>query len=174
MLAGMIVGATLVIALLLLSSLRNLEATEGRGIRIVAVAGIAIGGIAAALAFGIDRTEIAAPESFGSSDISWADVERVTSNLREPGPAAGTAMQAASIPSLLRGLEQRLEAEPGDAPGWALLAQSYAFVGQAERAEQALGRAIDLGFDEGELRQRVASATRDPHADLPEFATSLE
>ena len=46
--------------------------------------------------------------------------------------------------------------------GWALLAQSYAFVGDTDGAERALQRAVELGVDEQGLRARVQAARRDP------------
>jgi cytochrome c-type biogenesis protein CcmH len=68
---------------------------------------------------------------------------------------------------LIDGLKLRLAADPNDARGWALLAQSYAFIGQADLAEQAISHAVALGLDESDLRGRVASAQRSPHAGLP-------
>jgi cytochrome c-type biogenesis protein CcmH len=70
--------------------------------------------------------------------------------------------QAAPVESLLAGLEGRLAADPDDAKGWALLAQSYAFVGNFSAAENAVERAVALGFDGQELRTRVNVARREP------------
>jgi hypothetical protein len=72
----------------------------------------------------------------------------------------GTGLRAAPVESLVDGLEARLTAQPNDAGGWALLAQSYAYTADEERAEQAVQRAVALGFDELALRERVASAER--------------
>jgi cytochrome c-type biogenesis protein CcmH len=72
-------------------------------------------------------------------------------------------MQAAPVSSLVGGLEQRLAAQPNDADGWALLAQSYAFMGDAAAADGAIKKAAALGVDERELRARVDSAMRGPH-----------
>ena len=86
--------------------------------------------------------------------------------IREPlptlPPASTTtaAVPAASVDSLIGGLEKRLAAEPEDSAGWALLAQSYAFVANREGAETALQRAVALGVDEATLRERVQSAQR--------------
>jgi cytochrome c-type biogenesis protein CcmH len=74
--------------------------------------------------------------------------------------------RVASVPSLIDGLESRLASEPDNASGWALLAQSYAFVGNTDGANEAMRRAVDLGLDEADLRQRVQSARRDAHAGL--------
>jgi cytochrome c-type biogenesis protein CcmH len=69
-------------------------------------------------------------------------------------------VQAATVESLVGGLEARLAAQPNDAEGWALLAQSYAFTSNEEAVERAVRRAVALGFDEPALRERVASVER--------------
>ena len=61
------------------------------------------------------------------------------------------------------GLEQRLAAKPDDVEGWALLAQSYAFMGDAAAANGAVKKAVALGMDEQTLRARVDSAMHGPH-----------
>ena len=78
-----------------------------------------------------------------------------------PTPAStDPAVQAAPVESLIGGLEARLAAAPEDSAGWALLAQSYAFVANREGAETAVQRAVALGADEPALRERVRSAER--------------
>ena len=79
-------------------------------------------------------------------------------------PAETRALTAAPIAELIGGLEARLATEPNDVKGWALLAQSYAFVGDTSGAERALQRAIELGADEQALRDRVQAARREPEA----------
>lgn len=83
----------------------------------------------------------------------------------EPTPPIreGAMNNVAPVASLIEGLEARLEAEPGDAKGWALLAQSYAFLGDTAGAEHAVARAVELGFEEADLRNRVDQAMRDAH-----------
>lgn len=109
---------------------------------------------------------------FAGTGLSMRELERASSSLRgqesptRPTGAAGSSTQVASVPSLIGGLELRLESNPDDARGWALLAQSYAFTGRRDEAERALQRAVELGFDETDLRQRVQSAQRDPHAGI--------
>jgi hypothetical protein len=84
--------------------------------------------------------------------------------------AAGAAIpvtpgvQAAPVESLIIGLEARLAAQPDDANGWALLAQSYAYTANNEAGERALRRAVELGVDEQSLRERVQGAKRSVHA----------
>jgi cytochrome c-type biogenesis protein CcmH len=63
---------------------------------------------------------------------------------------------------MIAGLEERLAREPGDAKGWALLAQSYAFLGNSLQAEAALEKAVALGMEEENLRQRVNLASNSP------------
>jgi len=74
-----------------------------------------------------------------------------------------TPVQVAPVSSLVGGLEQRLAAQPDDVEGWALLAQSYAFIGDAAAADGAIKKAVALGMDERTLRSRVDSAMRGPH-----------
>jgi cytochrome c-type biogenesis protein CcmH/NrfG len=81
-----------------------------------------------------------------------------------PAPTA-TGVQAGSVESLVAGLEARLAAEPNDANGWALLAQSYAYTANEEAGERAIRRAVELGVDEQSLRERVALAKRSAHGD---------
>jgi hypothetical protein len=78
-----------------------------------------------------------------------------------PAPAStGSVIQAPPIDTLIGGLEARLAAEPNDASGWTLLAQSYAFVANTAEAENAVRRAVALGVDEQTLRDQVRRAER--------------
>lgn len=76
---------------------------------------------------------------------------------------ASLPSNVAPVASLIGGLEARLAEQPDDSKGWALLAQSYSFIGNTEAAERAAARAIELGFDESELRTRVDAARREAH-----------
>ena len=71
----------------------------------------------------------------------------------EPPPSA--AASADPVADLIGGLEARLEQDPNDADGWALLAQSYAYVGQMSDARQAVDRAVALGAERESLEARV-------------------
>lgn len=86
-----------------------------------------------------------------------------TADSAAPSADGSTPTQAAPVSSLVGGLEQRLAAQPNDADGWALLAQSYAFMGDAAAANGAVKKAVALGMDEQALRARVDSAIRGPH-----------
>jgi cytochrome c-type biogenesis protein CcmH/NrfG len=101
--------------------------------------------------------------------IAWPSSDRfgaaTGARAAEPGsPADGSApVQVAPVSSLVGGLEQRLAAQPDDVNGWALLAQSYAFMGDATAADGAVKKAVALGMDEQALRARVDSALRGTH-----------
>jgi hypothetical protein len=101
--------------------------------------------------------------------LAWSG--QAQSSLPVPPAASPTGVQAASVDSLVGGLEARLAAQPNDAAGWALLAQSYAYTANEEAVERAIRRAAELGADEQQLRERVASAKRSaPHVDWVERA----
>ena len=100
--------------------------------------------------------------------IAWPSADRPSARSSpaadsRPSDDSASPMQAAPISSLVSGLEQRLAAQPNDMDGWALLAQSYAFMGDAAAADGAIKKAIALGMDEQALRARVDSAMRGPH-----------
>jgi hypothetical protein len=71
--------------------------------------------------------------------------------------------KAAPVESLIGGLETRLQANPNDAGGWSLLAQSYAYMADEAAVENAVRRAVALGADEQALRDRVGRAMRSAH-----------
>jgi len=96
----------------------------------------------------------------GGDELRRSRLQSVTRGMGEAGPDLGlpTAVE------VLNGrLEARLAEQPNDAKGWALLAQSYAFMGNRDAAETAVQRAVELGVEEQTLRDRVMVATRDQH-----------
>jgi hypothetical protein len=101
--------------------------------------------------------------------IAWPSPDRPSAGSARTADSVAAAtdgsspMQAAPVSSLVGGLEQRLAAQPNDVDGWALLAQSYAFMGDAAAANGAIKKAVALGMDEPSLRARVDSALRGPH-----------
>jgi cytochrome c-type biogenesis protein CcmH/NrfG len=103
---------------------------------------------------------VAADPSFRLPEWSAAAVAEPRAAPTEA--ADESAVAAAPVASLIGGLESRLAAEPADEKGWVLLAQSYAFVGDADATERALQRAVALGADEQMLRERVNAARRAP------------
>lgn len=172
MLPGIIIGASLVIAALMF--VRMGDAVFGKDryfIGFSAVALVIVGVVVTVVVTG-DSDDPGPGDTRAASGIALDEMARVTTSLRDPEPTVQSAERIAPVPSLLDGLKRRLEAAPDDARGWALLAQSYAFVGEMDLADQAVDRAVSLGFDEADLKQRVASARRDPHAGLPGFAAA--
>lgn len=64
--------------------------------------------------------------------------------------AKGNGKPVASVASMVDELAARLQAEPGDAKGWLLLAKSYKHLGRIEEAQRAYKQAAMLGeYDEG-------------------------
>ena len=53
--------------------------------------------------------------------------------------------KAASVPSLVGGLEAKLAQDPNDAKGWLLLAKSHDHLGDRDAAWAAYARAKELG-----------------------------
>lgn len=78
-------------------------------------------------------------------------------------PASNQTQQRTlpSVPAMIAQLENRLAAEPRDAKGWSLLAQSYAYVGNLSGIESAITSAVQLGIDENTLRSQVAIVETD-------------
>jgi hypothetical protein len=99
--------------------------------------------------------------------LAWPSGQQVARSVAPstttPGRSSTTGMQAGSVESLVGKLEARLAAQPDDAEGWALLAQSYAYTSNEEAVERALRRAVALGVDEASLRERVDGAKRSAH-----------
>lgn len=184
MLAGMILGAAAVVAALMFfhigDSARGGERQRFRYSVIGLVIAVAIGA-AVMITVSDGDGRAASPRLAG---VSVDDLARASSSLpggslpgaslpgsslprSNPASAQTEPGKVASVPSLVSGLEKRLQSNPDDAGGWALLAQSYSFIGKADDAERAMARAVSLGADEAELRSRIASARRDPHAGVP-------
>lgn len=106
-----------------------------------------------------------------AESLAWP-VDPSATRARAGGAAAATeGPVASSVESLIAPLESRLAKQPKDVKGWALLAQSYAYVGDDAAAEKALSRAVELGMDEATLRARLDAARRShAHAGLAPLA----
>jgi len=65
--------------------------------------------------------------------------------------------KAASVGTLIGGLEARLESSPEDAKGWILLARSYDHLGEHDKAWNAYTRARDLGLTDTSLELKLAT-----------------
>jgi hypothetical protein len=135
----------------------------------VGVIGLAVwlGGVGIALL--VDRAPQGRSELVRSLDsVAWPVAIQsplVAPTATRPAPAAaGNGGQVASVESLIGGLEARLAAQPNDANGWALLAQSYAYTADDAALERAVKRAVELGVDEQSLRERIADSKRGVHA----------
>ncbi len=128
-----------------------------------------VAGVGVKVHFDRQRDSRVTPAVAALSSIAWPSSDRpLGSNAKTPDSMAAsndvsTPTQAAPVSSLVGGLEQRLAAQPNDPDGWALLAQSYAFMGDAAAADAAIKKAAALGMDEQALRARVDSAMRGPH-----------
>lgn len=99
-----------------------------------------------------DKNNFAA--ELGLDSIAWANTVPAEVVLTD------SATSVAPISTLIVGLEARLAGQPEDAKGWALLAQSYAFLANVPKSELAIAKAVEFGFDESDLRARVANALR--------------
>ena len=67
----------------------------------------------------------------------------------------------APVSEMVVGLQRRLEDQPNDVKGWKLLAQSYAYTGDMQNAQNAADRAIELGADETTMSTAIMSAHTD-------------
>ncbi len=67
---------------------------------------------------------------------SWRTVELIELAERDP-----SAAQQHMVADMVAGLEQRLQAEPDDAEGWAMLGRSYSVLGRGQDAATAWARA---------------------------------
>ena len=126
-------------------------------------------GVGVKVHFDRQREARVSPAVAALASIAWPSADRPfasssrTDASGAPPSGGSSPMQAAPVSSLVGGLEQRLAAQPNDADGWALLAQSYAFMGDAVAADGAIKKAAALGMDEQALRARVDSALHGSH-----------
>jgi len=135
----------------------------------VGVIGLAVWLVGVAIALLVDRAPQGRSELVRSLDsVAWpvaAQSPLVAPAATRPSPsAASPGGQVGSVESLVGGLEARLAAQPNDANGWALLAQSYAYTADDAALERAVKRAVELGVDEQSLRERIADSRRSVHA----------
>ena len=74
-----------------------------------------------------------------------------------PMDVAGPDRKAASVTSLVSGLEARLTENPDDAKGWLLLAKSHDHLGDRQAAWAAYGRAKELGMSDNTFEIELAA-----------------
>ena len=75
----------------------------------------------------------------------------------QPSTSDGTERKAASVTSLIVGLEARLVENPDDAKGWLLLAKSHDHLGDQRAAWAAYTRARDLGMSDASFEIALAA-----------------
>lgn len=102
-----------------------------------------------------------------TASLAWPGPQASTATGETNDGTKATARSAAagkpvvgSVDSMIGPLKARLEKHPQDPNGWALLAQSYAYMGDDAEAKRAIARAVALGVDEKMLRDRVAAVGR--------------
>ena len=99
-----------------------------------------------------------------AASIAWpgttaaASAPSTAETAQSSPPARGAV---GSVESLIGPLKARLAKQPKDPNGWALLAQSYAYVGDEQDADRAIARAAALGVDRKTLSDRVAAVSRE-------------
>ncbi len=137
----------------------------------VGVIGLAVWLAGVGVALLVDRAPQGRSELVRSLDsVAWPVAPQsplVAPAAARPAAAApGDGGQIASVESMIGRLEARLAAQPNDANGWALLAQSYAYTADDAALERAVKRAVELGVDEQSLRERIAGAKPSVHTGL--------
>jgi hypothetical protein len=134
----------------------------------VGVIGLVVWLAGVGIALLIDRAPQGRSELVRSLDsVAWPVAIQsplVAPAAKRPVPATAGDAGVASVESLIGGLEARLAAQPNDANGWALLAQSYAYTADDAALERAVKRAVELGVDEQSLRERIADSKRSVHS----------
>ena len=91
----------------------------------------------------------------GRPDIATSAPAPKPSNTAFQSTPASEKTKAASVNTLLVGLEQRLEENPDDADGWLLLAKSYDHLGRSGDAVAAYDKASALGISDSKLEARL-------------------
>ncbi len=87
--------------------------------------------------------------------------------------ASSESAQAGSIEELVIGLRNRLDSNPNDVKGWALLARSYQHLGQMQAAQVAAEKARKLGY-KGEVLTSSGSSIHNPNAIIKQPPTVFE
>lgn len=97
------------------------------------------------------------PANYATTEPSL-DIVRDWATGDAPVQSTSPDSGVAPVGDMIAGLERRLAEEPNDPGGWSLLAQSYAYMAQMDRAAEAVDRAVQLGADREELEARVRFA----------------
>lgn len=88
------------------------------------------------------------------------ETQTINRTITEAGltTAQDTGSKAASVTSLVGGLEEKLANDPDDAKGWLLLAKSHDHLGNREAAWAAYARARELGMGDDTLEMKLAAS----------------
>lgn len=89
------------------------------------------------------------PDESSSANRAAVEKQSMTSE--------GTGQKAASVTSLLGGLEAKLAENPDDAKGWLLLAKTHDHLGNRDAAWAAYSRARELGMSDDTLEIKLAA-----------------
>jgi cytochrome c-type biogenesis protein CcmH len=89
-----------------------------------------------------------------------------------PSPATEHAQgpSGLSVEDATKRLAERLEREPNDAAGWALLASSYRYLGKTAEAEVAAARAAELGMTVEPAAEAAPAQSEGPGVGAPAIA----
>lgn len=93
--------------------------------------------------------------ALGRPDIASSVRTATSSPVTKDRSLADSGRKAASVTTLLAGLEQRLRENPDDASGWLLLAKSYDHLGRSRDAAAAYDKAATLGLTDNVLEARL-------------------
>ncbi len=80
-----------------------------------------------------------------------------TATEARPATSQATGKKAASVTSLVGGLEAKLAEDPNDAKGWLLLAKSHDHLGNRDAAWAAYSRARELGMSDNPFEIKLAA-----------------
>lgn len=116
--------------------------------------------VAVALAIALYAV-IGRPDVPGSAHTVAASPARM-----QTAGGTGDGSKAASIGSLLGGLEARLQEQPDDAGGWLLLAKSYDQLGRRDEARAAYEKAVALGTTDDAFAAKLDSAAAAPPVEI--------
>ena len=87
------------------------------------------------------------------------EAQTINRTATEAGPATSqnSGEKAASVTSLVGGLEAKLAQDPDDAKGWLLLAKSHDHLGNRDAAWAAYGHAKELGMSDDTFEIKLAA-----------------
>ena len=108
-------------------------------------------GLAIAIAVAIPLAVFALYEIVGGSGQTTAEPQAAA----VPKLKTERTVSAPPVSELADKLALRLEKNPDDAEGWALLAQSYRHLGMDAKAQSAYARAVQSGYDSSRLNSQM-------------------